>query len=118
MRVLGATANGFGSGEDHTFYIMLNGYTGYRAAYPNPTTNSLTVDFDDAQMAQDLVKEVALYNQKGKVVKKLAGTEADTKIHFKQSKRVVFDVHDLSKGTYFLHIQLGDKLYKDQIVIE
>lgn len=118
MRVLGGTANSFGSGEDHTFYVMQNGYTGYRTAYPNPTKNSLTVEFDDAQMAQDLVREVALYNQKGKVVKQLAGSEVNTKAHFRQKKSVIFDVHDLPKDTYFLHIQVGDKLYKDQIIVE
>lgn len=118
MRVLGQTTNSFGDGESHTFYVMLSGYTGYRVAYPNPTKDALTIDFDDAQMAQDLVKEVALFNQKGKLVKQLAGSEANTKAHFKQSKSVVFDVHDLPKDTYFLHVQVGDKLYKDQIVVE
>lgn len=118
MRVLGQTSNNFGNGENHTFYVMLNGCTGYRTAYPNPTKNLLTVEFDDAQMAQDLVKEVALYNQKGKAVKQLSGAEANTKAYFKQSRSVVFDVHDLPKDTYFLHVQMGDKLYKEQIIVE
>ena len=76
------------------------------------------MDFDDAQMARELVKQVALYNQKGKVVKQLDTSGDKAATYFKQTKSVVFDVHDLPQDTYFLHVQMGNKLYKDQIVVE
>lgn len=116
LRVVGAPTNSNGTGPEATFYIWKDGYSGYRMAYPNPTKNNLTIEFDNAQMAQELVKEVTLYNEKGKAVKVFDASRSAS--YFKESKSVIFDVQDLPKSTYFLHIQIGEKQYKDQIVVE
>ncbi|QDK80177.1 T9SS type A sorting domain-containing protein [Spirosoma sp. KCTC 42546] len=116
LRVVGAPTNSSGTGDDATFYIWKEGYSGFRAAYPNPTKSTLTVDFDDALMAQELVKEVALYNQKGKVVKQFEASRAAT--YFKETQSVTFDVRDLSTDTYYLHVRMGDRLFERQIIIE
>lgn len=118
LRVVGVATNANGSGQDATFYVFKDGYSPYRMAYPNPTKSTLTIDFDDAQMTQDLLKEVSLYNQKGKAVKQFNVADAKTKSYFKSSKSVVLEVQDLPKDTYFLHVQMGDKLYQDQIIVE
>lgn len=86
--------------------------------YPNPATSNLTIDFDDAQMAQDLLEEISLCNQKGATLKKFNVDDAKKEKYFLQTKSVVFDIHDLPSGIYFLHIRMGDKLYEDQIAIE
>ncbi|WP_338868514.1 T9SS type A sorting domain-containing protein [Spirosoma sp. SC4-14] len=116
LRVVGTATNSNGSGQDATFYIWLSGYSPYRAAYPNPTQSTLTLDFDDALMAQELIQEIALYNQKGNVVKQFDATKAAD--YFKQTKSVHFDVHELPHDTYFLHVKMGDKLFESQIIVQ
>ena len=58
LRVVGTATNQYGSGQDWTFYIWKDGYSGYRMAYPNPAKDQLTLEFDDAIIASGIVEIV------------------------------------------------------------
>jgi hypothetical protein len=118
LRVVGTPTNQYGSGQDWTFYIFKDGYSPYRMAYPNPASDQVTLEFEDAQMAEELLTTVTLLDDKGKYWKKFDGKEAKNKDYFKHSKGITFDVKDVAKGTYFIQIKLANNVYKERLIIE
>ena len=71
LRITGTPTNANGAGPSAFFYILKSGYSGYRMAYPNPTKDKLTIEFESAEFAQDLLKGVTLVNEKYNAPQKL-----------------------------------------------
>lgn len=117
LRVRAQTSNQYGNGESYVYYIMKEGYSGYRMVYPNPTNDKLNIEFDNSEVVEYLLNEIILFNDKAKEVRRFDLKEANSKKYFRTSKNVTFDVKDLEKGTYYLHIFVGDKIHKERIII-
>lgn len=117
LRVRAQVSNQYGTGESYTFFLFKQGYNGYRMAYPNPAKENVTVDFDYPEIAQDLLRRLDLVDEKGTSVRRFDLDWAKSRNYFAQSKSVSLDVKELPKGTYYLHIQIGDKLNKERIVV-
>lgn len=117
VRVFAQTSNGCGTGDSFTFYIQADGTNSYRV-YPNPADTDLTVAFDYDNYAEKLLNDVTLYNEKSVAVKKFDVADAKAKDQFKQSNAVKMSVKDLAPGTYYLHVQVGDKVNKERISVK
>ncbi|GAA4459163.1 hypothetical protein GCM10023189_32420 [Nibrella saemangeumensis] len=117
MRVRVDASNQYGTGESFTFYLQNSEYLGYSMAYPNPTDDQLNIDFDYNEIGEDLLQSLIIYDDKGIPIKAFNIDEAKRNKYFKSSKLVTFDLKDVKKGTYFLHVQIGHKLTKQQIIV-
>ncbi|WP_345244917.1 T9SS type A sorting domain-containing protein, partial [Nibrella saemangeumensis] len=114
-QVFAQVSNGCGLGDSFTFYISSS--SGY-LAYPNPANEELTVEFSDQVLAGQFLEEATLYDGSNVPVKNFNVTKAKEQKYFNGTKSVKFDVKDLIKGTYFLHIRIGQSTYKEQIFIK
>ncbi len=110
--------NQYGAGESYTYYIIKYDYSGYRMVYPNPTNDKLTIEFDYAEIADFLLKDIVLYNEKANEVKRYDLQEAKANKRFLKSKNIDMDVSNLEKGIYYLHIFVADKVHKERIIIQ
>ncbi|GAA4420727.1 hypothetical protein GCM10023187_56180 [Nibrella viscosa] len=117
MRVTVTTSNQYGTGESYIFYLQNSGYSGYSMVYPNPTDDILTVSFDYKELAEDLLNSVVLYDDKGQAVRSYDVASAKANHHFMKSKNVDLNVKGQKPGTYYLHIQIADKVYKERVII-
>lgn len=120
MRVQAQTSNQFGNGEAFMFYIQQDGYSGYRMASSNPTksNDNIRIEFTEAKYADDLVEELALYSEKEKLVWSLSKEGVKSSKCFKDKSFVEIDTRKLSKGVYYLHLQIGGKKYSERLSIE
>ncbi|MCU0341534.1 MAG: hypothetical protein MUE30_16785, partial [Spirosomaceae bacterium] len=117
LRVRAHTSNQCVNGEAYVFYL-LNG-SGYRMASPNPTKgDKVKVEFVDKQLADDLLNSMVLYNEKEKVMWSFDKASAKTNKHFKDKDFVEIETKDLSKGLYYLHLQIGEKKYIERLGVE
>ena len=95
-----ATSSCGGTGRRVSFYVM----SGYRA-YPNPAREQVSVEFDNATTKESLPDKIELFSEKStKAVRSInIGEQFDQKA-FQDTKKIEFDVRDLPRGTYYLHI--------------
>ncbi len=117
VRVVMTADNRCGSGGSYTFYLTTeNGGYGYRVA-PNPSKDNVSVIPEMQEMMGELIQDVTLYDEKGKVHR---NANADQLKKAKESKKSSIDmnVRDLPRGTYFLHVKTGDEVHKHQIVLD
>ena len=91
--------------------------SGFRA-YPNPAKEQINVEFESSELASEALTGLSLFNEKGKAVKSFDTAKAKTNKYFKDTKVTKFDVNDLPRGTYFLHVTYGEQVQKSQIVLE
>ena len=100
-----------------TFYLSSTGY-GYRVS-PNPGTKQdlLKVEFDYKEIGQDLLTGITLIDEKGKTVRQFGTDKERIKSYFKDAKSVEFNVSELDRGTYFLHVAYGEKVMKSQVIL-
>lgn len=115
MRVVARSSNRCGQGDSYTFYIQNSSTSGLRIA-PNPASSNLAIQFDYPEMTE-AVSAIILYDDKGKIVKSFDGEKAKKEKYFKSNKAVDWDVRDLQKGTYFLHVNYGSFTGKSQVSI-
>jgi hypothetical protein len=95
------------------FYFNGCGQMSY-SVYPNPTDENLSISFQDEKSANALVKEISLIDKNGRVVQ----TFDNKSDEILETKGTTFNTRGLPKGTYFLHIKVGDEIKKEQIIIE
>ena len=99
-------------------YSGITVYPGYNCGYyyvyyPNPTTDEINVEAIDATTEKTLESDiigfsVRLFDSGQNLV-----TEGQT-----DKNKITVDVHQIPKGTYFLHIIERDQIIKKQVVIE
>ncbi len=118
IRVFAETSASYGTSDSRTFYIMLQGYSGYSMAYPNPTTEKLKVDFDDAQMASDLLHGFGLYSKSAELVRSFNVEQAKTTKYFQNTKSIELDLKGLVPGIYYLKVKMGDRTFANQISVK
>lgn len=79
--------------------------------YPNPTSNNLTVSFENE--AGDLPKDVRVYNEDQKLIFSKSGAE------FQKLKDNQFriDLQNQPRGKYFIHLHYPDGTIKKRPII-
>ncbi len=86
--------------EDFVFY--LNG--GALMAYPNPTTELLTLEFANPEIEESLPSQINLYSESSiEIVRSVAVTEVYNKKGFTDGNKITIDVRNLPRGIYYLH---------------
>jgi hypothetical protein len=118
VRVVIDVTNRCGGTSSWTFYLNQNSQYGGYSVYPNPARSNLSVDFATKELPDDLLTDVGIYDEKGKAVKSFDVKGAKKDKYFKSSKAVEFNVSDLKRGTYFLHVSYGENVNKSQVIIE
>lgn len=116
IRVVVDASNRCGAGGSWTFYLSTQqNYYGYRVG-PNPVKDKLSILFDYKEMAGEAIKNITLYDSKNK-----PWYSADT-LQLKKSvtadNSIDISTKDFPRGTYFLHIKMGEEVNKQQIVVE
>ena len=118
IRMSVQVSNGAGAGESAIFMVTKSSFRAYSLPYPNPANDQLTINFEDAEYTDYMLNELALYDSNSQLVGQFDVEAAKTKKYFQTNKAVSFNVKNLKKGTYFLHVKMGDKLEANQIIIE
>jgi hypothetical protein len=116
LRVVVETSNRCGTGGNWTFYLTTqSGYPGYRIA-PNPAKDNLSLLLDYNEMVGEVIQNVALYDSENKAwyssdANQLKNTIGDKNV-------IEIPTKDFPRGTYFLHVKMGDEIKKQQIVLD
>jgi len=77
----------------------------YRVA-PNPAQNTVGIEFDKVDYLEALPEQIDLLNEAStNPIKSLNIKQIYEDQSFKQSKKVMFDVKDLPRGVYYLHVK-------------
>ena len=106
-----------GSSQAYFYYLNKTGSNGYKV-FPNPSKDKIKVEFDFKEIAEDLLSEVKLLNEKGDVLRNLDIEKYQKDNIFKSVNFVELDVDKLPRGDYYLHLKLGDKTTKSKVVLE
>jgi hypothetical protein len=102
--------------EGNLEYANCNSYAKL-AVYPNPASTELTISYpvnekngipNNTNTPKDF--KIKLLNNKGQILKSAASGKAGSK--------VVLPVSDIPNGTYFLHLQQGNNLTRQQIIVQ
>ena len=109
--------NSCGQGTNYNFFLTRQTWncpgSFAMVAYPNPTSDVLNIEMapttDEASRKDaPMIESAVLLNGVGREVAK----------GLREGSKIVFDVRQLRKGTYFIHVMVGGELRKEQIVIE
>lgn len=74
--------------------------------YPNPAKDYVTVEFENIDNADALPDEIALISEKStNPIKTVNVQESFNRKTFKNGNQVQFDIRDLPRGIYYLHIK-------------
>ncbi len=102
VRVELSSANACGAGQTHTFYLQNGG--GYRMTSPNPATSTVSLEFTSEFSAENL-KSVALIRDGDlRTARDFNPEDNRQDAAFRSSQAISFDVANLPKGKYYLHI--------------
>ncbi len=88
-------------------YFIVRVTGGWHKAYPNPTNDILTIDFNKNDMPENIKAEpieIRLYDKMMCMVKKKTFSGNST----------TFNVGDLQKDVYVLHIIIADKIFEEK----
>jgi hypothetical protein len=111
-------SNVCGTGDSYFFYLQQNGSFLYSVA-PNPATDrKVRVTFADKAIAQELVKSLTLYSDKQEVVASLGSESLKAETTKMQSPELTLDASKAEPGTYYLHIDLGQEVFKERILLK
>jgi subtilisin family serine protease len=111
------SSNSCGQGANYTFFLTKQTWgcpsSFAMVAYPNPTSDVLNIEMTpttDEASREDapIIESAILLNADG----------IEAAIGLREGSKIVFDVRQLKKGTYFIHVMVGGDLRKEQIVIE
>ena len=117
LKVRVQATNLCGSSQAYFYYLNKTGSNGYKV-FPNPSKDKVKVEFDFKEIAEDLLSEVKLLNEKGDVLRNLDIEKYQKDNIFKSVDFVELDVDKLPRGDYYLHLKLGDKTTKSKVVLE
>jgi hypothetical protein len=92
-------------------------------AYPNPTSDELTLEFKDAKNLESLPAQVILYaGTSTKSVRSISVKEVFERKGFKDGNKIKVDIRNLPRGIYYLHVisnnEKEDKIQKIRILLE
>lgn len=95
-------SNGCGSS---TRTITFTTSSGFRV-YPNPASSQFSVEFDHVAMAEALPDQIDLLSEESaKSVRSVNVQDVFRTKAFKEGNKINFDVKELPRGTYYLHIK-------------
>lgn len=114
VRIKAQPSNTCGSGSDYTFYLIDPSM--WFMAYPNPATNELTIQFSDISNSELLPKAVYLYHESSTIPKKQANIkEIYDKNGLTEGNKLLWNVSDLPRGVYYLHVVPSEKSGKKEV---
>ncbi|GAA4410995.1 hypothetical protein GCM10023187_36300 [Nibrella viscosa] len=116
VRVVVEASNRCSGGGSWTFYLSTQeGYSGYRVG-PNPGKDvvSLLLDYDD--MAGTVIQGITLYDESRKACYQADAQQLTQSFSGKSS--IEISTKDLARGTYYLHVKVGNEVEKHQIILE
>jgi len=111
------SSNSCGQGANYNFFLSRQNWncpsSFAMVAYPNPTSDELNIEMtpmtaEASREEAPIIESAILLNADGREVAK----------GIREGSKIVFDVRQLKKGTYFIHVLVGGELRKEQIVIE
>lgn len=103
-RVVGTASNSCGS-SSATFYLYKCGNSPYRV-YPNPASDVVQVEFDYPEIAESLPDQIDLLGEQStKPLKSVNVQDVYKRKALKEGRKIEFDVRNLPRGTYYLHIK-------------
>lgn len=109
------SVNRCGQGSSYPLFIQNPGNSYYRVT-PNPTGNTMTVQFDYPEITK-FIESVNLYDEKGKIVRSSKGVKAKEGKYFERKENIDWDVRGLPRGSYFLHVNCGSTVSKSQVLL-
>lgn len=84
-------------------YFTIPAASGMLMAYPNPATRNLTIQFKNTEIQEIFPESLSLIDENsGKVVRSIDTKEIFAKRSFVDGNKLVVDVENLPRGTYFL----------------
>lgn len=87
-----------------TRYPTFTTSSGFRVT-PNPATTEFQVEFDHVDYLEALPEQIDLFSEKStKAVRSVKVKDTFDKKAFKNNNAIDFDVKDLPRGTYYLHV--------------
>ena len=116
VRVVVESNNRCGNGGSWTFYLNSDSGGGYYRISPNPAQEQVSVTPEISEMMGELIEDVTLYDDKAKVCGN-ASKEQLKKDKAAKKTSIDLNVKGLARGTYFLHVKMGDEVKKHQIIL-
>ena len=124
------TLNGGSCGTNHYLTVQITNSCGsstsspafysypcsFMSVYPNPTNDILTFEFASDVVKESLPQEIKLFNEQSICVRSLNPAIMD-KSYFTDGNKLLLNVRDLPKGTYYLHVFPTEQSGKDKEVI-
>ncbi|GAB3995607.1 hypothetical protein GCM10028807_36210 [Spirosoma daeguense] len=116
IRVVVDASNRCGTGGSWTFYLTTQqNYYGYRIA-PNPAKEKLSLLLDYKELIGEAITDVSLYDTKNRLWYSANAEQLKTSIT--DANSIDIRTLDFPKGTYFLHVKVGNEVKKEQIIVE
>lgn len=115
--------NSCGSNWTHNLTINIGGGGQQQriAVYPNPTSTDLTISATQSDltiMGNTVIEESALNMNETFNAKLLDQFSSEVRNGTSENGKIVFDVRNIQKGTYYLHVVRGQELVVRQILID
>lgn len=122
VRVVVTPSNRCGQGTNYrqTFYLSTTSAGGFYRIYPNPSKDVLSIEFENVEAAGYLFESATLLDEKDKVIRQTGMQKGkdDAKDYFKKQNSIKWDVKDIPRGSYFVHLKMGDEITKSKIILE
>lgn len=114
--------NACGSSWTHNLTINIGGGGQQQriAAYPNPTSTDLTIEStqSDLTISDNSTTESSLLSKEAFSAKLIDQFNSELRKGISENGKIVFDVRNIQKGIYYLHVIRGQDLVIRQILIE
>ena len=111
-------------GSSYTRSLVINisggGQQQMIAVYPNPTSTDLTIEStqSDLTISDNSTTESSLSNNETFSAKLIDQFNSELRKGISENGKIVFDVRNIQKGIYYLHVMRGQDLILRQILIE
>lgn len=115
--------NSCGSSWTHSLTINIGSGGGQQqmiAVYPNPTSTDLTIEStqSDLTISNNSTTESSLLTNDTFSAKLIDQFNSELRTGISVNGRIVFDVRNIKKGIYYLHVIHGQELIVRQIIID
>ncbi len=90
------------------------------AVYPNPTSTDLTIEStqSDLTITNNSTTETSFLSNEAFSAKLIDQFNSELRKGINVNGKIVFDVRNIQKGIYYLHVMRGQDLIIRQILIE